>query len=104
MSDISKYIDKNGNFTHSKLEGTKEQISELIEQYRKTNYYSLMTDSQKILAENMLFPQIIETGMIPQGMLLEIVMPSVPKGFRFDELKPGAEIEFDIPQKYKTRS
>lgn len=101
MNNIEKYIDANGNFTHTKIEGTKDQISELIQKYRETNFYKSMTDRQKILAENYLFPEIIETGMVPQGMLLELVMPSTKEKFKsLSELKPGATITFSLPPKY----
>jgi hypothetical protein len=99
--NIYKYVDDNGNFTHTKINGTKEQILELLNQYRETEFYKSKTDSQKLLIENILFPQIIETGMISQGILLELVMPSVTENFKFSDLKVGAEIKFDLPPRYK---
>lgn len=83
--NISKYVDDNGNFTHTKINGTKEQLLELFNQYRNTGFYKRKTESQKILIENVLFPSIIESGMIPQGMLLELVMPCAPENYKFSD-------------------
>lgn len=105
MTDISGYIDSNGNFTHTKIEGTREQLEELIQKYRETSHFKNKTDSQKIIMEDWFFPEIIKTGIVPQGLLLELVMPSTPEKFkRFDELKSGATITFDLPPRFKTES
>lgn len=103
MTDISKYVDKNGNFTHTKIEGTIEQLKEFIQKYRETDHFKNKTDSQKIIMEAWFFPEIIKTGMVPQGLLLELVMPSKLEKFKsFDELKPGGTITFDLPPRFKT--
>lgn len=101
--DITKFIDEHGNFTHTKIEGTKEQIQQLIDRYKETRHYKESADSQKLLMEHMLFPTIIETGMIPQGLLLELVMPSVSKDFKFNDCKLGQKITFDIPPQYRIK-
>jgi hypothetical protein len=100
--DIEKYIDNNGNFTHTKINGTKEQIEQIIQKYRDTRFYQAKTDSQKIIMEKWFFPEIIKTGMIPQGMLLELVMPSTQQKFKkFNEMEVGSTITFDLQPKYK---
>lgn len=101
MTNLDNYLDANGNFTHTKIKGTKDQIAELIQKYRETEFFKDKTDSQKILMEMYFFPQIIESGKVPNGMLLELVMPSAPEGCKFSDLKVGTEITFDLPPRFK---
>lgn len=102
MSDIAKYIDSNGNFTHTKINGTEEQIEQVIQLFRETDFYKTRTDSQKIILENIIIPQIIKTGMIPQGMLLELVMPSC--NTKFSDMKIGSTITFDLPPQFQNKN
>lgn len=103
MAGIKDYIDENGNFIQQKIAGTKEQIFILLEQYKETEIYKSMPDSQKILMEWHVFPRIIETGMVPNGLLLEIVMPSSSKPKAFSEMEIGEKIKFELPPKYKKK-
>ena len=100
--NIEEYVDGNGNFTHTKVNGTQKQLEELIQKYRETVFFKSKTDVDKLIMEHYVFTEIIKTGMVPQGMLLELVMPSTNKKFRsFDEIKPGGTIEFDLPPRFR---
>lgn len=101
MTDISGYIDSNGNFTHTKIMGTIEQLEELIQKYRETEHFKNKTESQKIIMEVCFFPEIIKTGMVPQGFLLELVMPSTKKPFNTSDLEVKPKITFNLDKKYK---
>jgi len=97
---MTNYVDNNGNFTHTKIIGNEETVPEFLEWAKKRINERDCTDSQKIL----LYKQIemfINEGIIPNGLLLELVMPSVPEGFRFDKLKPGGTVTFDLPPRFK---
>lgn len=101
MTDISKYIDDNGNFTHTKMNGTDEERKAFIERYKESKFYNQMTESQKIIMQMHVFPRLLETGMFPSGLLLSLVISPVSEDFRFNEFKPNMKIEFDLPPKYR---
>lgn len=84
------FVDNNGNFTHTKLEGSEESFIK----FRKMIKDSHLTDSQKILAQ-----KCIDAGFVPQGLLLELIIPSTKK--KFYDIPSGTEITFDLPPKYK---
>lgn len=105
MTDIFKYVDDNGNFTHTKIEGTKEEAIQFIDMYKNSEFYSRMTDSQKIIIRKLVFPRLLETGMFPSGLLLSLVMPPVSKEHKFsvygNVASMGDTITFDLPPRFK---
>lgn len=99
MTEVSKYVDSNGNFTHTKFEGTHEDIIIFIKNYKKSKFYQEMTNKQKFLTHMYVFHELLTTGMFPSKLLLELVMPASEK--RLPSLKTGDSITIECPQRYK---
>jgi hypothetical protein len=92
-------IDKNGNFTHTKIKGTEEEVIDFLNK-------TVEIQKNKSIAEEIReqIPNLIvywrNTGTLPMGILLSYAMPSPPEGTRFRQSidhKEKSEITFDLP-------
>jgi|HubBroStandDraft_2_1064218.scaffolds.fasta_scaffold78475_3 hypothetical protein len=92
-------IDKNGNFTHTKIKGTEKEVIDFLNK-------TVEIQKNKSIAEEIReqIPNLIvywrNTGTLPIGILLSYAMPLPPEGttFReFNENENEAEITFDLP-------
>src|SRR6266436_3643061 len=100
MSEIN-FVDSNGNFTHVKVDNAQG----FIDKYKETKHFQELSVMQKSILECFHFSRIIETNMIPQGILLEIVMPSLPKEFKFSDYTSKKEdFEFQVPTEFLSKN
>ncbi len=102
MKDIPNLVNPiNGEFLATKLGNSKEEAKKIIEKiiensdFYESNFWNNLDVSEKAFLKYHL-DSCIESGYIPQSLLLTLIMP--PCTAKFNN-KPGGTITFKFPPK-----
>lgn len=105
---MTEYVDSNGNFTHTKIEGSQEQRDEFIKMVIK-HFQEEGFTKEEMIPIHLELINFRKTGCIASAILIELVMPSFKKSVEYSERYSYSEIYsekehniiFKLPCNYK---
>jgi hypothetical protein len=102
--EMNKYVGANGHFSHCRIGDAPHKRNQILDDLfakYKENGWNRLTGLEKSMVLSWLNEAKL-TGYIRMELVTLLCMPPrPPKNFRFEDMKPGATVTFDLPPTYR---